>query len=771
MRSVSKLIGSRDWISEFNTFRLDYAASVYSGNGFKIFPTNEGEKTPHKILGKKGGFQKRSDNYATAERIWKEHPEANIAICPGDMEMVVLDVDIHGDKQGMDSFHQLASKHPELARAPRVITPSGGMHIYLMLPEGHEPLGNSTGSLPPGIDVRSSNGYVLIPPSCIGEKRYQWRLNPDSEMVEIPADILQMIKTPKGRPKDKAPEFTSAPNSLNGVSLADLQQYWEEIFKKYSGQAVEGSRSRTCFDMICQLRDNGASESDALAYAERYQQQHSSGSHPYTWSQARQAVLSCYRSEAREPTPRKGQYSRRPLHERVKAVGGIPREKVLTQPQEFDPAATEQSSELAREVILAPSKRDAMALRKLGLCAAACNSSPLITVFAELRGRDVIIWPKKSEIGEEWSEELEYSLSTQGIECRMIRPEDHSRINAGHGPLEFLQECQEAGFTREDVGEELAKIIDSALTPQELLERAEAGAFKTCRDNIEEIIGGSINEISWPGMLRLTEATHLFRPGAATVLWGAPGAAKSFLVLELFWQLERVGVPVSCLMLEDDKAFHLGRMLAQKTGFNQVDNISWIRANKEQARSIYGKNAKWIERMGKALTCPEEEMTKTEVLCWVWSQVVQAKKRIVIIDPITAAEDGSQKPWDADRELINGIKKILRRHRASALIVTHPRDGQSREKNGLDGMAGGRAWSRFSHTVLYLEFLCKDTKKAMMTTGGKRDVNRALIVDKARNGAGTGMAVGAKFNDKFRYEEMGYLERSELKRLLKEKRS
>ena len=59
--------------------------------------------------------------------------------------------------------------------APIVETGGGGRHFYFRLPDGAEGVGNSTGVLGPGVDVRGEGGMVVAPPSVheSGE-RYRW---------------------------------------------------------------------------------------------------------------------------------------------------------------------------------------------------------------------------------------------------------------------------------------------------------------------------------------------------------------------------------------------------------------------------------------------------------------------------------------------------------------------------------------------------------------------------------------------------------------------
>ena len=65
----------------------------------------------------------------------------------------------------------------------------------------------------------------------------------------------------------------------------------------------------------------------------------------------------------------------------------------------------------------------------------------------------------------------------------------------------------------------------------------------------------------------------------------------------------------------------------------------------------------------------------------------------------------------------------------------------------MDELAGGAAYQRFSHTILWLENP-KEDKEVTIKKQGVRfstEVNRVLHLMKTRNGRGCGMAIGMNF--------------------------
>ena len=120
------------------------------------------------------GLSDASTDPDTINQWWREWPDANIGIVTGpESGLVVLDVDPRHD--GDKSLRDLESQHAPLAPTLEVQTGGGGRHLYFKYPEGAN-LGNSSGTLGPGLDVKGSKGYVVAPPSLHASgKTYQWK--------------------------------------------------------------------------------------------------------------------------------------------------------------------------------------------------------------------------------------------------------------------------------------------------------------------------------------------------------------------------------------------------------------------------------------------------------------------------------------------------------------------------------------------------------------------------------------------------------------------
>src|SRR4029077_3119155 len=142
------------------------AALALASAGIKIFPAGADKRPLLK------GWQDAATCNADQINTWWEHAAALPAIPCGQNSLLVIDCDRHGGgADGVAAFNSLVTAHGALPRrVPVVKTPNGGLHVYFRQPNG-EVLGNSRGSLPPGIDVRGAGGFVVAPGARLPDGR------------------------------------------------------------------------------------------------------------------------------------------------------------------------------------------------------------------------------------------------------------------------------------------------------------------------------------------------------------------------------------------------------------------------------------------------------------------------------------------------------------------------------------------------------------------------------------------------------------------------
>jgi hypothetical protein len=152
------------------------AALRYAELGYPVFPCAPGRKTPLT----RHGFQEATTDAVQIERWWQQHPTANVAIAT--QGLMVIDID--GRENSWPTGD--AEQRLELATAPVSVTPGGGRHYVFRQPAGKSYRGTA-GRLAPKVDTRADGNYILVAPSAVGGKAYQWVEGLD---LDVPPDRL-----------------------------------------------------------------------------------------------------------------------------------------------------------------------------------------------------------------------------------------------------------------------------------------------------------------------------------------------------------------------------------------------------------------------------------------------------------------------------------------------------------------------------------------------------------------------------------------------------
>ena len=141
------------------------AAMALVSRSLRVFPCNP-DKTP---MVKAWEQSASSSPFAVAVK-WDATPGALPAIPVGAHGMVVIDCDRkQGGPDGVEAFHSLCTERGvDLSSAFVVETPSSGLHFYFLTQTSY---GNSSSSLPEGIDVRGVGGYVIAPGAALPDGR------------------------------------------------------------------------------------------------------------------------------------------------------------------------------------------------------------------------------------------------------------------------------------------------------------------------------------------------------------------------------------------------------------------------------------------------------------------------------------------------------------------------------------------------------------------------------------------------------------------------
>lgn len=187
------------------------AVTEYMDRGWKIFPVNG------KVPVTEHGLKDATSEHRMIPVWWEAHPGRGIGLATGQVSGVwVLDLD--GD-EGKESFRELQKDQDRLPKTVSAKT-GKGFHLYYRMPSGRD-VRNSASKVGPGIDVRGTGGYVVVPPSPHPSgSRYEWvaRRSPDDvQVADAPTWLLNLVleRTRRSSPVAEPVEATIAEGGRN----------------------------------------------------------------------------------------------------------------------------------------------------------------------------------------------------------------------------------------------------------------------------------------------------------------------------------------------------------------------------------------------------------------------------------------------------------------------------------------------------------------------------------------------------------------------------
>lgn len=233
------------------------AALKLADAGILIFPAliswNEAARKLEKRPAISGWQTAASTDPDQIRRWWDEFPSAVPGAELGRAGLIVIDLDRHqGGPDGVVAFKELrARRRPD--SAPVIRTPSGGFHVYYQQPNGEPLLGNRTGALPPGVDVRGAGGWTVAPGAVCAWGKWQAAQTPLSTAFRtgaipaLPEWLTAIIRSPRHL---KPASETAAPASkTNGAqSEARERAYAAAALDKVSAELAHtqsGARNNT----------------------------------------------------------------------------------------------------------------------------------------------------------------------------------------------------------------------------------------------------------------------------------------------------------------------------------------------------------------------------------------------------------------------------------------------------------------------------------------------------------------------------------------------
>ncbi len=401
----------------------------------------------------------------------------------------------------------------------------------------------------------------------------------------------------------------------------------------------------------------------------------------------------------------------------------------------------------AGRVVVVEGEKCVHALHSLGIVA---TTSPCGAGKAEhadwsaLTGKDVILWPDHDETGAKHMSDVRRILEGLPTPPRLsiVDPKGLSLAPKG-----------DAADLSATLGTDTAQ---ARLAIASVLEDARPlGASGDVGRLIEDTIAGRRKAIPWPWP-RLSALSRSLLPGTVTVLCGDPGCGKSFMLLEAAAAWHHQGEHVALLEIEEDRAYHLHRVLAQQAQNGRIFDDAWTAEHPAEVRDAFAKHSRFLDDFGRRVfDCPKPP-SMDEIATWIEGRAA-AGARLIIVDPVTAAAT-SDRPWDDDLRIMLRAKSAAKASGASVVLAIHPKKGTRGKSLGLDDMAGGAAYQRFAQSVLWLEAFPEP--KTVSINGLSADINRSVAILKSRNGPGHGARIGFNFEGhSLRFAERGMIEK------------
>ncbi len=188
----------------------------YADWGWAVFP----------LVGKqplKGthGFKDATTDAEVIRRWWTENPKANIGLAAHASHLVLIDLDHKEGRDGIAAWEELKAEYGFSDDwALKSITGGYGLHLIFTAPEGIV-IPNTTDQLGPGIEIKASSGYIVLPPSIHPNGNEYLPMNRwNRKPGPVPAELLPLIMEREPQPI-KVPVTQPAPAIGRTASYAE----------------------------------------------------------------------------------------------------------------------------------------------------------------------------------------------------------------------------------------------------------------------------------------------------------------------------------------------------------------------------------------------------------------------------------------------------------------------------------------------------------------------------------------------------------------------
>lgn len=170
---------------------FDTLKKYYCNNNLKLIPIKPNGKEP--MINWKMNYDTSPDQLFE----WLlDEPNLNWALPMNANDLFAIDIDMHGDVNGIENFKRLC-KDIGIDKINTLIqeTPSGGYHLIFKSDEDLKKVKNSANTFSnyKGIDIRT-DGYILVYPSKINNVFYKYKNMDDGDFMSHIATMPDKLK-------------------------------------------------------------------------------------------------------------------------------------------------------------------------------------------------------------------------------------------------------------------------------------------------------------------------------------------------------------------------------------------------------------------------------------------------------------------------------------------------------------------------------------------------------------------------------------------------
>ena len=379
----------------------------------------------------------------------------------------------------------------------------------------------------------------------------------------------------------------------------------------------------------------------------------------------------------------------------------------------------------APEVNIVEGEVKADKLRALGFpatCSAGGSSAAAKTDWRPLAGKTVIFWRDNDAPGEKFQADV-LAILNELLPRPQVSfiPVNDLGLPPGGDAVDFIAKY----VLRDEAINAVKCVLQTAVG---------IGALAALHQELADAVSGVRFNLTTPWPVFDSQVNGLI-PSGVLLIGGDPGSTKSLALLQCMRHWISEHVPTACLMLENSVPLALRRALAQICGESSVTIDAWCKANPDRLKEYQRAADSELHALSSVIeTLPDgTEPTTDKILAWI-DRRLEAGARIVCIDPITALQTGPQ-PWAEHSRFVWESKRMIEKAKASLLLITHPAGQHYGKSQNLDCMSGGKAYTRFSQSVVFLSVKKQEKKDITVSTGRiSEDVNRTFNIWKANNG-------------------------------------